>query len=320
MTEKMSHRERAIAALECRMPDMVPHFELEYQISELSHGKKMLSGGKDVNDLLNASYSQAELEYKIEESANVMAEVFTDLEWSIIPLPSKNEMVVEKLAWHLHKLLGDSVLLSAHGDGTFAVPDGNDMYEFAYRIADDPDDVHEEARAKMQSAIERNKRFFDAGIECFHLCSDYCYNSGPFLSPTMFSEYIAPYLASIIEAIRDMGGYSIKHTDGNIMPIIDQLIECKPNAIHSIDPMAGVDIAMVKKMTHEKGIAICGNVDCSAIQTGTDEDIRKSALYAMKHGKPDGGYIFCSSNCVFKGILPEKYYVYHDVWKQNRDY
>ena len=317
---KMTHRERAIAALECRTPDMIPHYELAYHISMLSHGKKMLAHGGDVKRFINAGYSDAEMEYKLEEYANVMAEVFTDLEWSIIPLPGTNERVAAGLSKYLHKILGDSVLLCMNGDGTFAIPGGDKMYDFVYRIADDPDEVHEEAKTKMQKAIERNKRMHDAGIECFQLCSDYCYNSGPFLSPEMFSEFITPYLAQLIDEIRKMGGYAIKHTDGNIMPILDQLMECRPHAIHSIDPMAGVDIAEVKKLTREKGIAICGNVDCSKIQTGTDDEIRESALYAIECGKPGGGYIYCSSNCVFTGVTFEKYKVYHDVWKQHREY
>lgn len=311
----MTHRERAIAALECRVPDRIPHFELEYQLAELTFGK-CFTKERDIRGL-----SHSEIDYRLEENANIMAEVFTELDWSIIPLQNiYNVDMLTATARHLHRLLGDKILLSAHGDGTFALPDGNKMYEFAYRIADDPDDVHEEAKRNMEQAIEKNKRLFDAGIECFHLCSDYCYNSGPFLSPSMFREFITPYLAGIIDGIRSVGGYAIKHTDGNIMPILDQLIECRPHAIHSLDPMAGVDIAEVKKITAQSGVAICGNVNCALIMTGTDEEVIQSALYAIKHGKPGGGYIFSSSNCIFKGIEPKRYELMLDVWKKHRDY
>ena len=315
MPVTMTHRERAIAALECRIPDRIPHFELEYQISELTFGKHMTRE----RELLGLS--QSEIDYKLEENANIMAEVFTALDWSIIPLQGLPSVaVLTTTARHLHRLLGDKVLISAHGDGTFSIPDGNKMYEFAYRIADDPDDVHAEAKRNMEYAIENNKRLFDAGIECFHLCCDYCYNSGPFLSPNMFREFITPYLAGIIDGIRGMGGYAIKHTDGNIMPILDQLIECRPHAIHSLDPMAGVDIAEVKRITAQSGVAICGNVNCALIMTGTDDEVVQSAMYAIEHGKPNGGYIFSSSNCIFKGIEPARYDLMLDVWKKHRDY
>ncbi|MCQ2446543.1 MAG: hypothetical protein MJ141_06655, partial [Clostridia bacterium] len=105
-----------------------------------------------------------------------------------------------------------------------------------------------------------------------------------------------------------------------IMPILDQLIEAGPDAIHSLDPMAGVDIAKVKEITYPAHVAICGNVNCARMQTGTDEEVRGSALYALRHGKPGGGYIYCTSNVPFKGLPPERYQMILDIWKENRDY
>ncbi len=314
MPATMTHRERAITALECRIPDRIPTFELEYQLAPLMFGHDFLYSHQ-LNGL-----TQKEIDYKIEENANFMVEVYDKLEYSIIPMSFMSEPHVIATAKHIHRLTGGKVLLTHHGDGTFEIPDGNHMYDFAYRIADDPDEVHEEAERRMNAAIERNKRLFDAGIESFILCADYCYNSGPFLSPKMFREFITPYLAKIIDHIRSMGGYAIKHTDGNIMPILDQLIECRPHAIHSLDPMAGVDIAQVKKITAAAGVAICGNVNCALMQTGTDEEVKASALYALEHGKPGGGYFYTTSNVPFRGLPAERYQMILDIWKEHRDY
>lgn len=43
------------------------------------------------------------------------------------------------------------------------------------------------------------------------------------------------------------------------MPIIDSLISAQPHALHSIDPIAGVDIREVKRLYGDK-VALCGNV------------------------------------------------------------
>ena len=80
----------------------------------------------------------------------------------------------------------------------------------------------------------------------------------------MFGEFVTPYLARLIRAIRDYGGYAIKHTDGNIMPILDQLVSTQPHALHSLDPMAGVDIREVKEK-YGSQVALCGNVHCAAM-------------------------------------------------------
>jgi uroporphyrinogen decarboxylase len=103
------------------------------------------------------------------------------------------------------------------------------------------------------------------------------------------------------------------------MPILDQLAECEPHAIHSIDPMARVDIKEVKRLIGDK-ICLCGNVNCALMQTGTDEEVIESAEYALTHGKPNGGYIYCTSNVPFRGLPLERYLLVLDVWKKHRDY
>ena len=111
----------------------------------------------------------------------------------------------------------------------------------------------------------------------------------------------------------------IKHTDGNIMPIIDQLVEARPHALHSIDPMAGVDIREVKRLYGDR-VALCGNVHCAALQTGSDEEVRASAEYCLKYGGENGGYIFATSNIPFKGMPPERYFMILDIWRSMRRY
>lgn len=321
----MNLKERAVAALNLQIPDKVPTFELEFQLEDEMFGRKFVPPELQGENLLKLS--QLEKEKLMYETAEFFVHVYQTLEYSIIPaygpggfidgyIPDDNFRLFYKC---LRDIIGDTMMLGFHGDGTFAIPDGNDMYSFAYEIADDPDGVKERAEKMANFQIEKNKRLQEAGVDCLLLCSDYCYNSGPFLSPEMFGEFIQPYLYKIIDAARKDGLYTIKHTDGNIMPILDQLVECRPHALHSLDPMAGVDIREVKKLVGDK-VALCGNVHCAALQTGTDQDVIDSAEYCLTYGKPGGGYIFCTSNIPFKGMDPKRYTMILDIWKRMRDY
>jgi uroporphyrinogen decarboxylase len=83
--------------------------------------------------------------------------------------------------------------------------------------------------------------------------------------------------------------------------------------------MAGVDIKLVKEKYGDK-VALCGNVDCSMLQTGTPGQIRESAEYCLKYAKVNGGYVFCTSNCVFRGMPLESYDLIHSIWKDQRYY
>ena len=300
-------------ALNLGIPDRVPTFELEFQLSEELLGKPFLTE----NDL--KGLSEAEVDRRIAENAEFMIEVYDRLEHDAICIQYLNEQHTKQTIRRLHKFSGDRFMLLAHGDGTFAIPDGAGMLEFVYRIADDPQGVHDQAERMVRDAIAHDLRLLDAVLDGFILCSDYCFNKGPFLSPKMFGEFVTPYLARLIAAIREHGGYAIKHTDGNIMPILDQLVSTNPHALHSIDPMAGVDIREVKRLVGDK-VALCGNVHCAAMQTGTEQDVIDSAEYCLTWAKPGGGYVYCTSNIPFKGLPLERYLLVLDVWKRMRDY
>lgn len=309
----MTHRERAIMALTLQQPDYVPTFELEYQLADKVFGKDFLKE----DDLKNLS--EKEKEFAVKENAEYMVHVYSELGYSIIPIHYLSDEHIMETAKYINRITNNEFLLTVHGDGTFAIPDGDGMLDFVYRIADDPDDVKTNAAFMAYFAKEKNKRMREAGIDSFILCSDYCFNSGPFLSPAMFEEFIQPYLYDIIDSIRQDGAYAIKHTDGNIMPILQNLVDCRPHALHSLDPMAGVDIKEVKRLVGDK-VALCGNVHCAHLQTGTDEQVLESCRYAMENGKPGGGYIFCTSNVPFRGMPVERYQMVLDFWRANRDY
>ncbi len=116
-----------------------------------------------------------------------------------------------------------------------------------------------------------------------------------------------------------MGYYTIKHTEGDIMPILDQLVQANPHALHSLDPQAGVDIAEVKRLYGDK-VCLIGNVNCGALDTGTNQDVIASARYALHHGMPGGGYIFSTSNCVYTGMRLERYELMLEVWRREGNY
>jgi len=344
MSKIWTPAERARTALTLGIPDEVPTFELEFQLCEELFGFSFADSRLHPENY--QKLSALEIEKAADELAQKFARVYGDktaydiggaaisgdpekdarpgLDYSIIPAYNPDWWNVQSpvtIAFRkaLRGYIGDTRLFGGHGDGTFAIPSGSDMYGFAYRIADDPEGVLADAERMARNAIENNKRQHEAGMDVAFLCADYCYNSGPFLSPAMFDEYITPFLTMICKAGREDGMYMIKHTDGNIMPIIDSLVAAGPHALHSIDPMAGVDIREVKRLYGDK-VALCGNVHCAALQTGTDEEVIASAEYCLTYGKEGGGYIFATSNIPFKGMPPERYDLILDVWKRMRKY
>jgi uroporphyrinogen decarboxylase len=294
-------KERVIAALELRQPDdIVPTFELEFQLTREFFDKDF----KNLRDLFGK-----ELDLAIGYNAELFIQIAETFDYSIIR--TGDTRILRKL---VQMGASKKYLLCGEADGTMSIPDGENMVNVAVRLFEDADAVKKGLDASVDNGIQSGKVQMDAGAECLTMCADYCFNVGPFLSPKMFSEFVTPYLHRLIEAHRENGAYVIKHTDGNIMPVLDQLVSCRPHALHSIDPQAKVNLAEVKRLVGDR-VCLAGNVNCGLLQTGTDDEVKADIMRSLRDGMPGGGYIFCTSNVAFKGMPPERYSVMMDMRK-----
>ena len=316
----MQPRERFIAALERRpLTGRVPHFELVFFLTMEAFGKVHPSH-RNYGQWMQMEEKERNLHR--DEMADIFVRTAERYEHSAIfmhPNPNTVEEDIH-LIDRIRERTGDRYFLMRHGDATFSIPDGTQMTEFVYRLYDEPEKVKAEAQQRVDQALERAEKLArHGGLDGFALCADYCFNSGPFLSPAQFSEFITPYLAQLIAGYRSLGFYVIKHTDGNILPILDQLLEANPHALHSLDPQGGVDIAQIKRICGEQ-VCLIGNVNCGLLDTGSDDEVIESVRYALTHGMPGGGYIFSTSNCIYTGMRLARYELMLDVWRREGNY
>jgi uroporphyrinogen decarboxylase len=215
---------------------------------------------------------------------------------------------------------GDRYFIMMHGNVTYGIPDGDTLMAFCLRLKHEPQQLKDEMEAAIDKKLKEAERMRQlAGLDGFVMCNDYCFNTGLFLSPRQFNEFITPCLSQLIQGYRELGYYVIKHTDGNIMPILDQRVETRPHALHSLDPQAGVDIAVVKRRFGDR-LCLIGNVNCSLLDTGSEQEVIASTRYAFQHGMPGGGYIFSTGNCIYTGMSLEKYERMLDVWRREGNY
>ena len=316
----MTPRDRFIAALERRpLTGRVPHFELVFFLTMEAFGR-VHPLHRNYEQWLQMEERERDLHRR--DMAGLYIATAERFEHSAIFIhvnPGNDEELL-RMVDLIRERTGDRYCLLTHGDATFAVPNGTDMEAFSCQMVDEPGKLKAQTAGWVRDALERAARLRrPGGIDGFALCADYCFNTGPFLSPAMFSEFVTPYLAELTRGYRDLGYYVIKHTDGNIMPILDQLVQTRPHALHSLDPQGGVDIAEVKRL-HGRDLCLIGNVHCGMLDTGTPEQIAAAASYALRHGMPGGGYIFSTSNCVYTGMPLASYETMLGVWRREGNY
>ncbi len=215
----------------------------------------------------------------------------------------------------LKKVAPDHLIAGSTG-GTIGIPDGKSMGALVHQIYARPEELKKSMNETIEASIERIGKQADAGADLVFDCTDYCLKEGPFYSLWVYKELIFPYLKMLVDAAHRKHIYFIHHTDGCIWPIINDLIGTGIDALHSIDPSAGMKLAEVKEKYGDR-IALCGNVDAATTMAyGTTDQVAEEAKQCIRDGASGGGYFLTTSNCIYKGIPPINAITLTDVGKK----
>ncbi|MCP5115159.1 MAG: hypothetical protein GY953_30370, partial [bacterium] len=151
----------------------------------------------------------------------------------------------------------------------------------------------------MDVVLETNMRLarnaVRAGADIIVLADDYAGNDTTFFSPAVFEKFVRPRLKRMVDLVHAEGAKVIKHSDGNLWPILDRIIDTGIDGINPLEPVAGMDIGEVK-LKYGDSVCLIGNIDCSYIlsEASTDE-VADAVTECIRKGSPGGGHIIASS-------------------------
>jgi uroporphyrinogen decarboxylase len=172
---------------------------------------------------------------------------------------------------------------------------------------DNPRLAHELAEMVIDYKIRLMRKAIREGADAVVSGDDYANQHGTVMSPQHFRQFVLPYLKRTIDAAHDEGAPFIKHTDGDIWAILDDLVQAGIDALDPIEPAAGMDIGEVKAKYGDR-IEVIGNVDCSFVLTrGTVEEVEEAVKETIAKASPGGGHILASSNSIHPAVKPENY-------------
>ena len=155
------------------------------------------------------------------------------------------------------------------------------------------------------------KAMVEVGVDALWVTDDYAGKNGPFMNPRMFKEYELPYLKAIVDIGKRHSIPVLKHSDGNLYPILDDIINTGISALHPMEPGV-MDIGDVKRRYGDK-ICVMGNVDCKyVLPYGTEEDVRRDVRRCVDAAAEGGGFILTSSNSLHANVKVENIFVMVD--------
>ncbi|MBS7610300.1 nucleoside 2-deoxyribosyltransferase, partial [Candidatus Bathyarchaeota archaeon] len=135
----------------------------------------------------------------------------------------------------------------------------------------------------------------------------------------LFREFELPNLRRIIEFADKRGIPVLKHSDGNLYPIIDDMLEAGIKGLHPIEP-GTMDLADIKRRYGNR-ICLLGNVDCRyVLPFGSEEDVRRDVRRCIDAAAEGGGFVLTSSNSLHANCKVENVYAMVDEAREYGKY
>ncbi|HBO45488.1 MAG TPA: hypothetical protein DD670_16460 [Planctomycetaceae bacterium] len=135
------------------------------------------------------------------------------------------------------------------------------------------------------------------GIDIMMMGDDFGTQKGPFMSPTMWRQFLKPGFAEFCALGHEFGAKVAHHSCGSIKTLIPDLIECGLDILNPLQPdVVDMDHAEVKKTFGDR---LCFHGSMSIQKTlpfGTPDDVRAEVRRRFETLGPRGGFIYCTAH------------------------
>jgi uroporphyrinogen decarboxylase len=300
----MKPRERVLCALSGGQPDRVPFCEASVapNIGRALAGSEHDLSERDLCDLLGRDAAIVQLfpPYFADQEVGSDGQLYYTTGWI------KNRADVERMVFpdpHDPSLYeGARRLLAEKGDlaacasvklgvAPMLVSMGLDGFSFA--LKDDPGLIDEVLRRYVDWQLVVTQHLVGMGFDFMWAFDDVAYKSGPFCSLPVFKRFLMPAFRRSAEAITVPW---IFHSDGNITPLLEDLITLGMSGLHPIEP-GPMDLAAVKAK-YGRRLCIVGNVSVDLLSSGSPDQVREAVRACISVAGPGGGYMISSGNSI----------------------
>ena len=149
--------------------------------------------------------------------------------------------------------------------------------------------------------VELGLNALASGANGIIVADDIAYQGGTFISPTALRKNFFPGLGEQVEILRGQKAPVFFHADGDLLPVLDDIINSGVNGLHSLD-FSLTDIAKVRMAT-ENRLCLMGGYDLGWFEADNRNEKALELLAATSIGAIGSGYIFGSSAGILGSTL-----------------
>jgi len=349
----MTSKERVLAACEFRRPDRIPRFDPFWQFPD--SWPEFVGPLEEINDISiwapdeTAVPSRARFikeegdrlyyvdgwgrtwrrghETYFDETLDVLMPAGTDIEFIRFEPPDMDSRYLMGYAGEaerdeaLNKAKEQFCVFGKTGGPYIRTTLLRGETQFLMDIAQDPDLAKALADKTADHltgiGIEEIRRFGlrETGIWIY---DDMAYNDGPMFSPASFEKVFLPAYQRMIRAYKQAGAkYVFLHSDGNVRPILDMLVDAGIDGLNPLERRAGMNIAEIRKR-YPRLILVGGMCNTDTMINGPRERIEAEAREIIDIGR-DGGVVI-GTHSLGPDVPIENYLAYHNVCRTYGDF
>jgi uroporphyrinogen decarboxylase len=142
-------------------------------------------------------------------------------------------------------------------------------------------------------------------IQVFRTADDLAGQTAPLMSPATYRALLKPVYHKYYDFVRSKTDAKIfYHTDGNIVPLLDDLIEIGVDILNPIQVSALIETAELKAQYGDR-LVFWGGVDTQRVMPlGTIEDVRAEVRKRIHDLAPGGGYVLAAVHNLQPDVPP----------------
>ncbi len=334
----MTSAERVMAALRREEPDRIPHFEWILD----RHVREAILPGCSMEEFTLRMGLDAILTQPDFRREQVSQKRFRN-EYGIVFERTEEEHVVAvqgpirtmddlrnyeppdpRAPWRFESLkrLVDcykgKLAIGVHLNDVFSIPRNIMGFEnFLMALAAEPELATGLVELSVDLNIEYAKECARLGADFVFTGDDVASTESPLMSPKVFREILYPGMKRVFAGFKAQGLMAVKHSDGNLRPLLDMILDCPIDCLDPIDPISGMDIGQMKQQYGDR-VALKGNVDCAHLLTfGSMPEVVEATKDVIRRAGQGGGLILSSSNSIHSKVKPENYLA---MWNTVRTY
>jgi len=177
-------------------------------------------------------------------------------------------------------------------------------------------DIAEDPQFAEAVALRVTDHLIAVGIEALQrsnlpetsiwIYDDIASNNGPLISPKAYERLFLPQVRRMVKAFKKAGAAHVGyHSDGDIRPVLDGLVNAGISILNPIEPRANMDVVELRRRYGQSLSFVGGLCNSCILPTASDEEVRRHVEHVLSIAD-DGGLVI-GSHSIGNDVTQERY-------------